>query len=263
MVRAAKILDAKVMHKRFFPKENAFTYKVYYLCLPIGTALKNCQTKWFSFEKFNLFSFRNKDHGSRDGKDLQEWIDKILLDYDLMDKVHEIELITMPRLFGFVFNPVSFWLCFNDQKQLLAVICEVNNTFGETHSYICRKQDLSEITATDSLKAEKLFHVSPFIKREGYYKFQFHHSDQNVKINIDLHTETDALLLATSVVGKLKPLTDRNLWHSFWSTPLLTLKVVFLINYQAIKLVLKGIRFYSKPPQTPKKISSTSNLTKK
>ncbi|MFO0389432.1 MAG: DUF1365 domain-containing protein [Alphaproteobacteria bacterium] len=248
-----QIYTAKVMHKRLFPKVNQFTYGVYYLVLPMPvTPLPS-----------RMISFHEKDHGARDGSDIQAWARQILADYGLNQSIKHITLITMPRVLGYVFNPVSFFLCLDGDKKLRAAICEVHNTFGEQHSYLCARADHAPIPPDEWLEADKLFHVSPFLPREGSYKFRFALTGEQLGIWIDYFNKENNKQLITSLTGKFCPLNATSLRRAFWSHPLVTLKVIALIHWQAIKLVGKGIRYIVKPPQHDEKVSSTRHLTKR
>lgn len=251
---APQIFTAKVMHKRFFPKENQFTYGVYYVALPLQ------QLDRISIR--GITSFHSKDHGARDGSDLHGWLTNILAEYGLRETVSHTMLIAMPRIFGYVFNPVSFWLCFDDQKQLRAVLCEVNNTFGETHSYLCAHADHRPINADDWLEADKVFHVSPFLKREGRYKFRFSVQGQKLGIWIDFFDGESNKQLITALTGTLAPLSSSSLRLAFFKHPLVTLKAIALIHFQAIKLMRNGIEYIRKPKQLTPKKTATSELTK-
>ncbi len=246
-----QIFTAKVMHKRLFPKENSFTYGIYYLALPLDQISK-APKSW-------ALSFRQKDHGPRDGSNLEEWIRVILKDHNpALDSItNNITLICMPRIFGYVFNPVSFWICLDKKKNIRAVLCEVNNTFGETHSYLCVQSGLKPIGQNDWLEADKLFHVSPFLKREGEYKFRFASKDNKLGMWIDFYDAQNNKQLITALTGSLTPMTKKNLRKAFWSHPLVTFKAITLIHWQALKLITKGIKHIKKPRQNDIKLSVT------
>lgn len=253
MVLTPQIYTAKVMHKRLFPKVNHFVYGLYYLALPLpATSLPS-----------RILSFNAKDHGARDGSDVQDWARGILSGYGLNEHVSRIVLVTMPRVFGYVFNPVSFFLCLDTEHKLRAVICEVHNTFGEQHSYLCARDDHAPISPDEWLQAEKLFHVSPFLPRDGHYAFRFALHNEQLGIWIDYYDKASNKQLITSLTGTLSPLDATSLKRAFWTHPLITLKVIALIHWQAIRLVSKGIRYVVKPPQHDSIVSSTHNLTKK
>lgn len=257
-----QIFTAKVMHKRHFPKVNQFTYGVYYLALPLHRLSDPQITDHLKINRPGLLSFCEKDHGAKDGSALEDWVRNTLSEYGLNETVKHITLISMPRVLGYVFNPVSFWMCFDQEKQLRAVLCEVNNTFGEKHSYLCVHDDHRIIGNDDWLTADKLFHVSPFMKREGLYHFRFAPKGEKLGIWIDYYDEHGNKQLSTALTGALQPLTKSTLRHAFWKHPLVTIKTIILIHWQAVKLCLKGIKYITKPTQKDKKLSSTHNLTK-
>lgn len=248
-----EILEGTVMHKRLFPKVNAFSYGIYYMALPLS---KLSQLP-IAHNRFAAMSFHYKDHGACDGTSLQTWAEKILNEYNLHEANGEITLICMPRILGYVFNPVSFWLCRDKNKNVRAILCEVHNTFGEKHTYICAHEDHRPIIQTDTLIAEKIFHVSPFIEREGHYKFKFKVEDDSFGAWIDLYDSNGDKKLITSLIGKFIPASKSNFRHVFWSYPLVTLKAISLIHWQALKIVLKGIKYISKPIQNKTKVSIT------
>jgi hypothetical protein len=189
-------------------------------------------------------------------------VEGILEEYQLTDKVSDVLFITMPRILGYGFNPVSFYLCFDEQKQLRAVISEVHNTFDETHSYLTAHPDHRPIHKDDWLVAEKIFHVSPFLEREGSYRFRFAQEEGKLGIWIDYLNAEGKTQLITSLAGKLTPLTRASLWRAFFSHPLITLKTIALIHWQAMKLFAKGIGYNNKPKQKEQRLSASPDLTK-
>lgn len=252
MVMTPRLYTARVMHKRLFPKENTFHYGVYYLALPLP-----------ALSVPGIFaSFHAKDIGKRDGSDPLLWVRGILSDYGLNEKVKNITLITMPRVLGYVFNPVSFYLCLDKDNNLRAVLCEVHNTFGQQHSYLCANHDHKPITGEHWLEAEKVFHVSPFLNRCGDYKFRFDLKEDKLGIWIDYYDNQKQKQLITSLVGSFTPLTPKSLRSAFWRHPLVSLKTIALIHWQALKLFIKGIGYITKPVQLTQKITSTRNLNK-
>lgn len=257
-----KIFLAKVMHKRLFPKVNQFTYGVYYLALPLSKLAHSIIVNILPVNKFGLLSFHTKDHGAKDKSSLNDWMVDILKKYQLDHYVHEIILVAMPRVVGYVFNPVSFWICLDQKKNIRAVLYEVNNTFGETHSYLCAHEDGAIIHSYDWLEAEKIFHVSPFLERKGYYKFRFDLNQNSMGIWINFYNHEDKKQLVTALTGELIDFNKQNLIKCFWTHPLLTLRVVLLIHWQALKLILKGIRYIPKPKQIKRKLSTSKKIKK-
>lgn len=252
MVMTPHIYTAKVMHKRLFPKVNQFSYGVYYVALPLPAQQLPSR----------LLRFYHKDHGARDGSDIEVWARDILGEYGLNAHVQNITLVTMPRVMGYVFNPVSFYLCLDDARQLRAVICEVHNTFGEQHVYLCARADHTPISGDEWLEADKIFHVSPFLPRKGHYKFRFALGEGSLGIWIDYYDAQANKQLVTMLTGQLTPLTAQSLRKVFWQHPLVTLKAIALIHWQALKLIAKGICYIHKPKQMGERISATRNLTK-
>ncbi len=252
MVIEPKIYTAKVMHRRIFPKENTFEYGVYYLAIPLpAPRLPGC-----------LARFHAKDVGERNGTDPIHWVRNILANYNLSSKIQNIVLVAMPRVLGYVFNPVSFYLCLDDINHLRAVLCEVHNTFGEQHSYLCANPDHSPLTPDHWLVAEKVFHVSPFLERNGTYKFRFDLTMERLSIWIDYYDINEKKQLITSLIGTFSPLTMQNLRRAFWRHPLVALKTILLIHYQALRLFCKGMAYITKPLQSLKKITHTRGLEK-
>ena len=278
------LLVADVMHKRHYPRENGFCYKVYYLCfglsalrpvphpnpLPEGEGIRGTgndsgnrnesslslwerarvreelSNSMLSLNRFNLFSFHEKDHGKRNGSLIEPWIRQTLSDWNIPEADGDIVLLTLPRILGYVFNPVSFWFCLDKAGNLRAVLSEVSNTFGEHHNYIAFHDDKRPITQDDWIQGEKVFHVSPFMDVDGYYQYRFAYSEETIGIWIN-HYNHNGLMLSTSVTGKRRPLTARSLLVAFLRYPMVTLKVIALIHYQAIKILFKGIKYRPKP----------------
>ncbi len=251
----AKILEAKVMHKRLSPQMKAFTYGLYYLVLPIHQLHHKGLNKALAINRFSTISFYEKDHGHRDNQSLTSWIMPILKENELHEITDHVLLVTLPRILGYTFNPVSFWLCLDNQNQLRSVLCEVNNTFGETHSYLCTHHNKNVIKKSDTLSTKKLFFVSPFLEREGRYEFTFSYQDDKLGIWIDFFDKNNHKQLITSLTGNLSPLTKGYVRKMFWKYPLVTLKTIGLIHWQAIKLINKKIKRITKPKQYNKKLS--------
>lgn len=245
-----QIFHAKVMHERLFPKKNKFIYRLYYLALPLPA--QEIKTLYLSFDP--------KDLGLRDGSDPYAYVQKILTIYGFENKIKTIMLMTMPRVLGYIFNPVSFYLCFDESNSLLSVLVEVHNTFGEQHTYFCAHQDCSEIASDEWLEAEKVFHVSPFLPREGIYRFKFTLNENTIGIFIDYFDAQKEKQLITSLTGTLEPLTRSSLNKAFWSYPVVTLKTIVFIHLQAIKLFCKLFTYFKKPLQKSEKLSSTAEL---
>lgn len=237
-----KFCQAKVFHARHFPKKNSFLYNVYYLLLDIDYI--PFKSRFLSFEKFNFFAFYKKDYFKNDQNNFNEIIKNILQQENI--KADKIMLLTHPRVLGYVFNPVSFYFCLDKKEQLIAVLAKVNNTFKEAHSYLICNADRAPLDSTKEYFANKEFHVSPFFKREGEYRFKFDYNPQKIKVFIDYFSD-NKLMLQTSLIADCKLLSDYELIKVFFTIPFLTFKVIILIHYQALKIVFKGIKYIKKP----------------
>jgi DUF1365 family protein len=246
------ILETCVYHKRHSPIIYDFSHKVFYINLNLDDVNKDFDSKIFSINKSNIFSLSLKDYSFNKIYDPRIYIEKTVESFGLdSGLIKNISLLTMPKILGYVFNPVSFWLCFNSEDNLFIVLAEVNNTFKERHGYLLYNKDLSPILNNDNIIRSKIFHVSPFCEVQGEYFFKFDIDSKKIKINIDYHVD-DKKLISTSINGNRKELSDRNLIKYFFIYPLMTLKVIILIHYHALRIWLKNVK-YIKKPKKPKK----------
>ena len=239
------------MHRRLRPTVHAFVYPVFYVQLPLRD-LAAANGPIFTVDRNNLLSFHSKDHGPRDGSPLLPWIENLLQAQGLPAD-GEILLQTFPRVLGYVFNPVSFWYCHDRTGQLIAILAEVNNTFGGTHSYLLHR-DGQPLRDGEEMTATKIFHVSPFNEVEGGYRFRFQR-DRAVQLARIDYDDAEGELLLTSLSGKPQDWSTPALLAAFLKMPFLTLGVITRIHWQALKLWLKGVPFRgavsSKAPGQP------------
>ncbi len=241
-----RTMEAAIFHERLRPKRNRFGYRALYCLLPASLLEQKRRSGMLGVNRAGLFSIRASDYG-RPGRPPLSDLRQLLNAWGLHEADGAIALLTLPRVLGYSFNPVSFWFCHDRDGGLRAVMAEVNNTFGERHSYFCFHDDHRAIGPHDILNARKAFHVSPFMKVEGRYAFRFDVREDRIAIAIDL-SDHEGLLLRTSVAGKPVPLAERSLLPLLARNPLYPFKVIGLIHYQAVKLFLKGIRPFHKPP---------------
>lgn len=241
----ALLFSGRVMHYRVRPAPHRFSYRVFFIrfCLDRMEALPG---PLFSVNGWNLFSLRVADYGPRDGSDLRPWIRALLTREGLPFADGEIWLQTFPRVLGYVFNPVSFWLCHDRAGGLRAVLAEVNNTFGEHHHYLLSQRDGRPIIAGDELTARKVFHVSPFLEVRGSYRFRFRVDPNDSLFRID-YEDASGKLLYTTISGRAAPMSSRALAAAFARRPLMTLGVIARIHYQALRLWAKRVAFFRKP----------------
>ncbi len=242
-----------VKHRRFRPAKNAFGYGVFTLSIPMRTRAQEpdlLRQYGLGDNSTRLFSFYDQDHGAGNGSSLQ-WIESILHENQITSADGEIWLQTFPRVLGYVFNPVSFWICTRTNGQVQAVLAEVNNTFGERHCYLLHKESGEPLKSGETLSSKKVFHVSPFCEVQGEYHFRFlftpdSASKQHSVCRIELHEEGSPLI-NTSISGLSQALTKSALYLAFLRYPLMSFGVIFRIHWQALKLWAKGVPFHSKP----------------
>ena len=239
----------EVRHTRLRPARNAFNYPTYFLLLPMRS-LRQHGSGALAHNRRAALSFFDRDHGEG-GDDALAWLDALLLREGVEDASGEIWLHTYPRVLGHTFKPVSFWYCHRADGTLRAIVVEVNNTFGERHCYLLDPPQ--GLAYGQELKADKVFHVSPFCTLEGGYRFHFLRSEldgvQKTLARID-YDDSDGALLQTSVSGTLQPITPASLRKAFWRYPAVTLGVVARIHWQAFKLWRKHVPFVRKPEPT-------------
>lgn len=229
-------IAGQTYHGRKGAVTNAFRYSVDYVLLDAEAKLKT--PALFRRNKGGVTSVLDQDHGGAPGKGRgAKWVRDVLEQHQIRD-VKTIELLAQPRVFGHVFNPVSFWLCRRADGALITVIAEVTNTFGDRHSYLCAHPDHSEIGPSDTMTATKIFHVSPFQPIEGGYKFRFDVTSERIGIWID-YNRPDGGLIAT-LTGKRDPLTNTSILRSLLRRPFGARRVLALIHWQALKLWAKG-----------------------
>ena len=237
----------QVRHLRLKPARNAFAYRTYFLMLPMRSLqLAGASPSPLPRNRLAPISFYDRDHGDGRGPEsggALAWLDELLAREGVLDADGEVWLHCYPRVLGFTFKPVSFWYCHRKDASLRAVVVEVNNTFGQRHCYLL---DTPRFGA--ELRADKVFHVSPFCPVEGGYRFRFMVDAARTRTVARIDYD-DALgpVLRTSVSGTLEPVTPAALRRALWRYPLMTLAVVARIHWQALRLALKRVRFFRLP----------------
>ncbi len=244
----AAIAIGAVRHARLRPVRHAFRYRAYFLRLPmrrLDAALAG--QRFVSRNRFNVLAFHDADHGPKGGsRDLVAWVDGLLADAGIADATGALWLHTFPRVLGYAFKPVSFWFCHRADGALRAIVCEINNTFGERHCYLLAHRDGRPLAAGASLTATKAFHVSPFCPVAGGYRFRFITAGDRTIARVD-YDDADGPLLETSLSGTLHPLCAKTVLSAFARSPLFSLGVVARIHWQALRLWIKRTPFFSKP----------------
>ncbi|MEJ6005925.1 DUF1365 domain-containing protein [Paucibacter sp. AS339] len=254
----AMIGRGQVRHRRLAPANHAFAYRSYFLMLPMRTLRHTpCPAlhrngQGAGLARLNWLSFHDADHGDG-GPDCLAWLDALLLREGVEDAKGEVWLHCYPRVLGHAFKPVSFWHCQRQDGSLAAIVVEVNNTFGERHCYLLQGSSLAYGRA---MLASKAFHVSPFCRVAGRYRFRFMNSQgpdaMRCVARVDHEDEQGQLLLQTSISGELQALTEASARHAFMSMPAQSLMVLARIHWHALQLLLKRVPFFGKPaaPET-------------
>ena len=216
------IYDGNVIHKRFKPKVHFFKYKVFSLLIDLSELNKlNDKLKFFSLNKFNLISFYEKDHGERDGSSLINWVKFNLSNNNIKTENIKIKLLCYPRILGYVFNPLSIFFIYDENQDLISILYEVKNTFGEQHTYVFKVEGENKLIQNN---CSKKFHVSPFIEMNCNYFFRVLNPGENLSIIIDQHDQEGKILFA-SQDGERSDLTSKNLINSYLKHPLMTFKI--------------------------------------
>lgn len=244
MIQTPLHMAGETTHARRGGPRNAFRYGVDYVLL--DPERDEPAPALFGRNRFNMLAVHDRDHGGqRDAGEGAAWARRILSERGLeLGPDARMLLLTQPRFLGYWFNPVSFWLAMEGEA-LRAVIAEVNNPFGDRHSYFCANPDFAPITASDILQAEKVFHVSPFQRIAGQYQFRFDVGAQRIAISITLLDGQNGLV--ATLRGPLAPLTAGGILRASLRRPAGALRTIALIYWQALKLKLKGARYRTRP----------------
>ncbi len=234
-----------VMHRRVRPRAHRLRYRVFWMLLDLDEIAALPHTlRFFSHNRFNAVSFFDKDHGDGSGRPLRAQVEEHLQAAGIAPDGGPIRLLCMPRVFGYGFNPLSVYFCYQRDGSLAAILYEVHNTFGERHSYLIPVERAAG--AVIDQRCQKLFYVSPFMDMAMSYAFRVAVPDERISVAIRA-ADRDGLLLVAALSGDRRALTDMALLRVLAAFPLLTLKVVAAIHWHALRLLLKGFRLRPRP----------------
>lgn len=259
MIDDAALYTGVVTHHRHAPKVHALRYRIYSMLLDLDRVDETAQRcRLFSRNRFNLFAFHDRDHG--DGSTtplLRQTIERVALAHpDTARGIVRVALLCMPRVLGYAFNPLSVYYCYDAADAVIAVVYEVNNTFGQRHTYVIPVDATHRHNAGQRIQqtCDKRFHVSPFLPLSMRYVFRLTPPDARLSIAIDTRLQgRDAQrlegksMLDAAYVAQRRPLTDATLLHAFVTHPLLTLKVTLGIYWEALFIWRKGATFHRTP----------------
>ena len=248
------IYNGEVTHTRFKPVRHFLKYKTFSLLIDLDEInLLDKSIGIFSHNKFNIFSFYDKDHGDRDGGNLKNWVISNLKKFQIKEKITNIKVLCYPRILGYVFNPLSIFYCYEKDK-LVAIFYEVKNTFNEQHTYIFKIKNNEEIIQ----KCRKKFYVSPFMDMETFYNFKLLNPNDKLSVFIK-QTDADGTILTATQTGDKKEFSFKQLAINFIKYPLMTIKIISSIHYEALLLWKKGAIYRKREVKLKNNLSFEEN----
>jgi DUF1365 family protein len=244
----AALYFGDVMHARLKPMGHRFSYRVMSLLIDLDRLDEaDRQTPLFGVNRAALYSFRESDHGPRDGSSLRAYAQACAMEHGIDLTGGRVLLLSYPRLLGYTFNPLSAYFCHTGDGALALIIYEVRNTFGDIHAYVLPVRPGEHSEAGIRQQQDKLFYVSPFLEMPLRYHFRVSPPGPSVKLRI-LETDSDGPILAATFNGRRRALTTAALLKSFLSLPLVTFKIMAAIHWEALRLWIKGARLVPRPP---------------
>ncbi len=253
MTQSSALYPGEVMHKRLRPKKHHMTYKVFSLFLDLDELPALGKTlKLFGHNRWAPVSFHEADHGDGSRTGLKNWVEGKLAEAGLAEPKMTIEILCYPRVFGYVFNPLTLFFCRNQAGALRAVLYEVSNTFHERHTYIIPVQEAQE---TIRQGCAKEFYVSPFMPMNCTYDFYIEAPSETTLIRIE-EADPEGMMLIASFKGKRVEMSDATIARMLFRHPLMTLKVTAGIYWEALKLWKKGLPIFRHASGAPKISSS-------
>ena len=248
------IYNGEVTHTRFKPVRHFLKYKTFSLLIDLDEInYLDKSIGIFSHNKFNIFSFYDKDHGNRDGGNLKDWVISNLKKFGLKENITNIKVLCYPRILGYVFNPLSIFYCYEKDK-LVAIFYEVKNTFNEQHTYIFKIKNNEEIIQ----KCRKKFYVSPFMDMETFYNFKLLNPNDKLSVFIK-QTDADGTILTATQTGDKKEFSFKQLAINFIKYPLMTIKIISSIHYEALLLWKKGAIYRKRDVKLKNNLSFEEN----
>ncbi len=246
MIEAPALFVGGITHRRLIHPTYEFRYRYVAFLLDIdGLEALDRKCRLFTYNRRGPISLLDRDYGPRDGTPLRPWIDSILRERGLHQADGRVLLLTVPRVLNSAFNPLSVWLCLDRQDRPRAALAEVHNTFGEVYGYLLH-QDGEPLSFPIRSRAAKVFHVSPFLPRDGEYRFRISQPGAQLGISIGYFGDEGHRLTAVQQ-GTRRPLTDAQLWRLLGRLPPPGLRAFGAIHWQALKIYLRGGTVYPKP----------------
>ncbi len=242
------IYEGWVRHRRFSPTQHQFRYRVSMLFLDLDQlddAFRG--SRLFKLERRGLASFRRQDHLGDPERPLQACVRELVRERTGRAPSGAIRLLTQPRYFGYVMNPVSFYYCYDDAGELDTIVAEINNTpWGERHCYVLDPSSNHGTAKTRRFRFAKDFHVSPFMPMDVDYDWRFVAPGERLAVHM-INLDDGVACFDASMTLERRAMTPASLRRSFFRYPLMTVKVISAIYWQALRLRLKKTPFYEHP----------------
>lgn len=238
--QASCLYECTVMHRRLHPRRHEFVYRIFLFLLDLEEIPNLTRdVPILSAGEPNLYSLQNGDYFQFHSRGLRANLETFLETQNISTRPARIRLLTLPRLLGYTFNPISIFFCFDSENRPLTSVVQVGNTFGELKPYLV---PLDESGTGFHMRVPKNYYVSPFSPLDLSFDFDFRNPGATLRIAIDEY-QGDQKILISTLTGKRTELTTSNLARLSLAFPLVTLKVIFLIHWEALRLWLKGIPF--------------------
>lgn len=239
-MNAVSLYVCRVMHARMRPRAHRFSYRMLMVAIDLDRLQEvDRASPLLSVDKFNLLSVYRKDHGNRTNADPALHVRNLLTQHEIETGGGRIVLVCQPRVLGFGFNPLSIYFAYDAQGALAGIVHEVRNTYGEQHCYVMPAA--TEAQGSHRWDCDKTFRVSPFLALSHRYFFRVSSPGPSLRVRI-VERDRDGAVMAAALKGERRELTNLRVLGAFARTPLLGLKVLAAIHWEALRLWAKGIR---------------------